>query len=195
MIEMKSQPKIIKFFADHKDEHFSINSVAKFLKLNYRIAFEEIKKLESDETLAVKKFGNTNQCSFNYHFNEKVLTVENEKRDSLLKNKDIKALYDRLIGLKNPFFICLVFGSYAKGSQTKHSDIDLCIITDNEEVKRKAEQIIRTLPLKIHLLSFTTKEFASMLKTTDQNVGKEIVKNNIILKDVESFYEMVNYAR
>ncbi|MCX6707429.1 MAG: nucleotidyltransferase domain-containing protein, partial [Candidatus Woesearchaeota archaeon] len=86
------------------------------------------------------------------------------------------------------------FGSYAKGTQTKQSDMDLCVITDNEETKQKAEQIIRNVPFNIHFLCFTTKEFINMLSTTELNVGKEIVKDNIILKGAEGFYEMVNYV-
>lgn len=191
---MKNQQKIIMFLIGHKDESFSINSIAKKLKMNYRIAFEEIKKLEKGGIVAIKKLGNSNQCVFNYHFNEKVLEAESQKKNDFLKNKTFKVVYNRIMEIKNPFFICLVFGSYAKGTQTKQSDLDLCIITDNEETRQKAEQIIRNVPFSIHFLCFTTKEFISMLSTTSLNVGKEIVKDDIILKGAEGFYEMVNYA-
>lgn len=191
---MKNQQKIIRFLIGHKDESFSINSIAKKLKMNYRIAFEGVNKLEADGIVTIKKLGNSNQCVFSYHFNEKVLEAEDRKKEEFLRNKDFKVLYKRIMEIKNPFFICLVFGSYAKGTQTKHSDVDLCIITDNEEVKQKAEQTIRLFPFDIHFLCFTTKEFISMLSTTELNVGKEIVKDNIILKGAEGFYEMVNYA-
>ncbi len=192
---MKSQLRILRFLMENKEESFSIRSIAKKLVLNYRIAFDEIKKLENEKLISVKKLGNTNQCSFNYSFNEKILMVEHQKRAELLKNKNLKVLYNTIMGVKNPFFICLVFGSYATGTHTNRSDIDLCIITDNQEVKKKVEQALKTLPLGMHILDFTTKDFISMLKTTELNVGKEIVKNNVILKSVENFYELINYAR
>src|SRR3989344_1800986 len=65
----------------------------------------------------------------------------------------------------------------------------------NEKILKKAEQIIRLIPFDIHLLDFTTEQFIIMLKTTVLNVGKEIVKNNIILYGTENFYEMMNYAK
>ena len=192
---MNSKLKIIKFFAGNKDGSFSINSVAKKLSLNYRVAFESIKQLEYEKVLSIKKLGNTNHCSFNYHFNEDVYVIETKKRGDLLKNKDIKVLCTRINEIQNPFFIVLLFGSYAKGIQTKHSDIDICIIINDKEIEQKIEQMIRTLPLKIHLLNFNTNEFIGMLKTTDKNVGKEIIQNNVILKNPENFYELINYAR
>ncbi len=193
-ITMKNYHKLIRYLLDNYHECYSINSIAKKLKLNYRIAFEEINKLANEKIIIIKRMGNSNQCTFNYYFNEKVLEVEQKKREELLKNKDIKVLYSLISDIKNPFYICLIFGSYAQGKQTKNSDIDVCIISDNKEINAEIEQITKTLPLKIHLLDFTCKEFISMLKTTELNVGKEIVKNRVLLKGAENFYELINHA-
>ena len=38
----------------------------------------------------------------------------------------------------------------------------------------------------------STDEFESMLKTKENNVGKEIVKNNIILYGVENYYNLIS---
>jgi predicted nucleotidyltransferase len=193
-MKMSSKPKILRFLMDNKQEAFSINSVSRRLKINYRIAFEDMKKLEADGLILIKKLGNSNQCQFSNHFNEETLKIEEEKKAELLKDKNLKVLYKRISEIKNPFFVCLIFGSYARGEQTKQSDVDLCIITDNQEVKERVGKTLRTLPLEIHLLGFTTDEFISMLKTNEQNVGKEIITSYIILKGTESFYELINYA-
>jgi len=191
---MGSWLKILRFFMDNKEESFSIRFIAKKLGLNYRIAFEEIKKLEKERIIFIKKLGNSNQCAFKYALNEKVFIAENSKKMDFLKNKALNVMYGRIMEIQNPFFIFLVFGSYAKGTQTKQSDIDLCLITDNPETEKKMQQVIRLIPFKTHLMNFTTNEFIAMIKTKEQNVGKEILKNNIIIKGIESFYELVNYA-
>ena len=191
---MSSQYKILRFLMDNRQEAFSINSISKSLKINYRIAFEDTKKLEADSLVFIKKVGSSNQCRFSNHFNEKTLKIEDEKRAELLKDKNLKVLHKMISEIKNPFFVCLIFGSYARGEQTKQSDVDLCIITDNQEVKERVGKTLRILPLETHLLGFTTDEFMSMLKTTEQNVGKEIINSYIILKGTESFYELINYA-
>ena len=192
---MKNQLKIIKLLIEHKEEQFSILQLAKQLNLNYKIAYGEIKKLDLKNLLIIKKLGNSKQCSFNCVYNELVLAAEKKRQENLLKNKNIKLIYHRLEEIKNPFYIFLIFGSYVKKTNQKNSDIDLCLISDNQELRENINQIIRTLALDIHLLVFSTNDFLSMLKTTENNVGKEIVKNNIILKGIENFYEMINYAR
>src|SRR3989344_3998263 len=192
---MNNSLRILAFFIEHRGEFFSIYAAAQRLNINYRIAFEEIKKLVKEKMLTLEKLGNSNQCTFNYVFTEKVLAVEHQRKENLLKQKYLKVLDTRLQEIKNPFYIALVFGSYATGKQKKQSDIDLCIITDQEDIRKKAGQIIRTLALPIHYLDFSTQDFISMLKTTEENVGKEIMKKNILLQGVEDFYRMVSYAR
>ena len=96
--------------------------------------------------------------------------------------------------MKNPFFVFLVFGSYAKKNQKKGSDIDICLITDDKKINSKIHQIIGLIPLDIHLLDFTVDDFIKMLKTKEDNVGKEIMKNNIILYGIENFYELIKNA-
>ncbi|MBI2135527.1 nucleotidyltransferase domain-containing protein [Candidatus Woesearchaeota archaeon] len=192
---MNSKQKILRHFIENNEDSFSIRSISKKLKINYRIAFEEIEKLKEQELIEIKKLGNCNLCRFAFKYNEKVFEIENIRKNELLDNKDLWVIYNRFKDIKSPFFILAVFGSYAKGTQTKRSDIDLCIIADNEKILKKAEQIIGLIPFEIHLLDFTTEQFISMLKTTELNVGKEIVKNNIILYGTENFYEMINYAK
>lgn len=191
---MKNAEKIICFFLKHREQGWSIYAVSKKLNMNYRIVFEEIKKLEREGILTLKKIGNTNLCTYNYRYAPLSVFAEQWRRNGLLRNKSINVLSARLQRIENPFIIMIVFGSYAKNAQTKHSDIDICIIADHGEAMKKALQIIRTTALPIHVLEFSPEEFLSMLKTTDNNVGKEILKNNIILKGIEAFYVLVNHA-
>ena len=181
----------MRFFVENKEGSCSIRALSKRLKINYRIAYEKVKELEEKKVLRVEKLGNSNQCSFSPCFNEVIWRVEDQRREELLKNPTLKVLYRRILEIQNPFFICLVFGSYAKGTQTKHSDIDICVIADPPEIQRKIEETFRLLPDDFQLQLFTTKEFISMLQTTQPNVGKEIVKHNVILKGAEAFYEVL----
>jgi len=192
---MNNQLKILRFFIEHRENAFTVKKVAEALDINYRIAFEEIKRLEKDQLIRIIKLGNSNQCSFNYQFHEKVVAVENIRKKELFKNSDIKLIYKRIKEIRNPFYILLVFGSYASGAQSKHSDIDLCLITDSKKVKEKVQQIISITPVDLHFVDFTSEEFISMLSTTEPNVGHEIVRSNIVLSGIESFYELVNYVK
>ena len=75
------------------------------------------------------------------------------------------------------------------------SDIDICIITDNEEINKEVQSILSVTPINVHLQNFSSEHFLAMLKSKEFNVGNEIVKNNIILHGIESFYEIVNNVK
>ena len=191
---MNNKLKILRFLLENRNKTFSINQISKSLKINYKIIFDDIKNLEKEKLIQIKKLGNSNQCSFNNSFSHRIMQVENIRKSELLKNQDVNVLHNDLNQVKNPFFILLVFGSYAKNIQTKSSDIDLCLITDNKKINQTTNQILSTIPLKIHLLEFTTDEFSQMLITKKENVGKEILNNNIILHGIENFYNLIKNA-
>lgn len=87
--------------------------------------------------------------------------------------------------------VVVLFGSYAKGKETEKSDLDLLII--NRDGKRslsfsKYEVLFKK---KINPIFVTAKEFKKMLKDKDENVGKQALKNNIILNNPGGFWELV----
>lgn len=192
---MKNHTQIIRFLIEHQENPWTIRAISKNLKINYKIVYEEIHKLATENVITINKLGNSNQCLFNYVFNEKTLAAEEVIKKSLLKIGNLKVLHDRLEVVQNPFYILLIFGSYAKHKETKHSDVDICLIADNPEVNQRITPIFRTMAFKTHVLEFSSSEFRSMLKTTDFNVGKEIIKCRVILKGAEDFYRLVNHAR
>lgn len=185
------QTKILRFLIENRKKDFSINEIAKRINSDYKLIYINVEKLEKAGLISVKKLGNRNQCEITDNFNFQVLKVEEEKKRDLLKNQNFKIINERLKQIKNPFFIFLVFGSYAKKTQKKGSDIDLCFITDDKKINGKIHQIVNLLPLDIHLLDFTVEEFQKMLKTKEDNVGQEIIKNNIILYGKENFYGLI----
>lgn len=96
------------------------------------------------------------------------------------------------------FFILLITGSYAKGTQNKNSDLDVVIICDddaepksiNAELSYEAEMSVP----KVHLLTFRKKEFLEMLADQKENYGKEIARNNLIFLGGASYYSIMKEA-
>lgn len=73
--------------------------------------------------------------------------------------------------------LAVLFGSYAKGTADQKSDIDLYIETDDREVKRELERTHSRLSVKIGSWD------------PENLLIQEIVKNHVILKGVERYYE------
>lgn len=192
---MNNNLKVLKLFADNKDKTFTIKKAAEALKINYRIVYEEIMKLEKENLIKITVHGNSKICEFNYIYHGKIAEIEEIRKEELLKNKDIKILCKRISETKNPFYILVIFGSYSDKTDKKGSDIDLCLITDNAEINREVHSILSITPINVHFLDFTLKQFLLMLKSKESNVGNEIIKNNVVLHGIETFYEMVNNAK
>ena len=195
MVIINNNLRILKFFVDNKDKTFSIRKVSEVLNINYRIVYEEIMSLQNERLIKIEKKGNSNICSFNYKYNNKTVNVEELRKEELFKNKDIKLVYNRIKEVKSPFYCLILFGSCASKTNKKGSDIDLCLITDNQEISKEIQPILSITPLDIQLQDFNSKHFIQMIKSKELNVGNEIVKNNIILYGLESFYEMVNNVK
>ncbi len=152
-----------------------------------------IKKLEKENSIKVEDFGNMKRCSFDNFFNEDVFVVEKERNRDLLKNKNFLMIYNNLKKI-NRQFILLMFGSQIKGTTTKHSDIDLLLIS-NEDESKKVNQQLDLLPYKIHLTHASYDEFIQMLKSKEFTVVSEAIKNNIILFGIEDYYKLLSNAR
>jgi len=198
MPKMNNNLKVLKLFIDHKNRTFTIKRAAETLKMNYRIAHEEITKLEKETLIKITRHGNSKVCEFSYKYHSKIVEVEEIRKQSLLntsKNKDIWLIFKRIKEVKSPFYCLVLFGSHADKTTRKGSDIDLCLITDSPEVNKEVHSILEITPIDVHLQEFSSKQFLSMLKNKEGNVGNEVVKNNVILYGIEAFYELVNNVK
>ena len=95
-----------------------------------------------------------------------------------------------------PFFIMLVFGSYAKGKATPKSDLDIAIIVESPPTKKEIIPALETVKrrelLGIDCHIFTLGEFKEMLKASQENVGKEIFRDGIICHGAIAYYSIIS---
>ena len=61
----------------------------------------------------------------------------------------------------------------------------------NKEKSAKLFEKMKLLSLKLDIQEFTTNEFISMIEKKQNNLGKEIIKNNILLYGIENYYNFV----
>jgi len=79
--------------------------------------------------------------------------------------------------------LIMLFGSYAKFAAKPDSDIDVYLETRDENLKRQLEQINTRLSVKIGKFNTTSL------------LIKEIVKNHVILKGIEHYYERLGFFK
>ena len=190
---MKTELKIIKYFIENKKPK-TIREIAQQIKADYRITHIAVQRLIGKKVLTAQTVGKSTLCSLNEkYFGMDIYEAENERKEDILRNKNIDQLYKEIMSkLKTSSFVLLLFGSYAKRKQTKHSDIDLLLISNESNFERKISDILSLLPLKTHALVFTEEEFTRMKDSKKMNVIQEAMENNIILYGIEAYYRMKN---
>ncbi len=186
---------IIKCLIENKSKELNILNISKELKMDYKNVYSIIKRLEKESIVELESFGHSNRVKLVSQVHPLIFEAEYTRRKELLKNKNLAVMLNEFENtLKSKCYILLIFGSYAKKTQTKNSDIDLIFIVPdgNEELFEKdISRVARYLPLPIHYLVFSERQFLEMADAKESNVGQEALKNNIILHGIEPYYELV----
>ena len=153
------------------------------------------------------------------------LSLGSEKTLSVLSLIEAKKLEKFLNGLKGVLFTsineiikdiaplseirCVVlFGSYAKGTQTKASDIDILVVYEppsflapdllalyTEEIPKSVRGILKRSELKggpkIHPFIVTGADHADMILNKEINVAKEALSHHVLLKGLSEYWREI----
>jgi len=188
----KNQLEILDLFRKNLFLKASILKIMKISnKKSYQRVHEAIKFLADREILKVEKYGNSSIASILLGSQSIPVLSYLEEQEALIKKiPNIEKILEFREFLDD---IVLVAGSYAKGTQTKQSDVDLVIISkDNAFKKQKLiENLTLTFLPKIHAISFTYKDFKEMLLSKEENFGKEAFKNHLIFRNARRYYELL----
>lgn len=186
---------IIKFLIEHKNEELSIRSISKFLKMDYKTVYSIIKRLEKELLVKIETFGPSSRVKLNIIVHPFIFEAEFERKKEILKDKDLAVMLSSFKrAIKSKLYVLLLFGSHAKKTQTKSSDIDLMFICPDgleDAFEKKVSEVARSMPLHLHPLVFSENQFVEMINAKAPNVGQEALKNNIILYGIEQYYGLI----
>jgi predicted nucleotidyltransferase len=186
---------VVKYLLERKGQTLNMRSISLGLKMDYKVAYGIIKRLEKEKVVILEKFGNSATVRLSDKVSPLIFEAETQRREELLKNKNLRLILDYYEkGLGTRFYVLLLFGSFAKGTQKKNSDIDLLFVVPDgreEEFERKIQNISATIPFDIHVNVFSEKDFRAMGKSKEPTVGSEAIMNNMILHGIESYYGLI----
>ncbi len=199
------QDKILKLFYDDVYAQFTINELATKTNISYSYVYRQIEELKDKGIIIVDQRSNRKYCKPNYENTEvktSFVKISNQIAKDFLKKRDkIFLVVEKLLSVlpkKTDFNLLSVvlFGSLAKGTDFKKSDIDLFIIVPS---KRKYDEIIdmecvalsKGFGIEVNPIVSEPTNLLTMLKDKDHNVAKEILKNKIILFGAEKFWELI----
>lgn len=192
---MKSkEAEVIKLLMENREKELSINQIAKLLKKDYKNVHNIVGRLAKKTLVELQTLGKSHRVILHNKIHPLIFEAEYTRRSELLKNKNIAVMYDSFKGLRSKLYVLLVFGSYAKKTSTKHSDVDLLFIVPDvaeEGMEKEIQNIAGILPLKLHVNIFKETDFRAMKNSKETTAGSEAIKNSIILHGIESYYEMI----
>jgi len=194
---MKLELKIVDLLAKDVEKKFTINEIAKTLGEYYSFVHRTVNKLSKDDVVIKNKVGKSYLCSLNLK-NEKTATLiqlsEIEKRENFYTtNKELKLILEdftkTLESQHKNIITVILFGSYAKGTATKESDIDILLISNEKiEIEKVIKGIYAKYGKEIMPIVMTQNDFK---KQKDKAVITEMVKNHYVLYGVENFVSLV----
>jgi len=160
-----------------------LRGIARQLNESHSTVLRKLNKLATESVLDYRIEGRNkvffikkNLQAKNYIFNS-----ERYKLIKLLKRCPELDVIMEDISKASRETLIIIFGSYAKFAATKNSDIDVYAETRNKEVKERLESVHSKIKVK-----FGDFDVSS-------NLIKEIIKNHVILKGVEEFYEKTKF--
>ena len=184
----------------------TIKKLAENIKTDYKNTYNAVDFLFKEGIIKKEKIGNYNVCELNYDNKRGVLSYlrahnhfikikEFEKKHSV----EYQVITDSISELKNkitPFFICLIFGSYAKNEEKKGSDIDILFLTSISGVgiiKNVLNKINAPYQKKFHISEQSVGNFMKDLKNKDKlSIATEIDKEPpIVFYGDDIFFKII----
>ena len=186
---MDNKLRIINYLGKHVGKSFTMLELSKATGVPYATFYRTLQKME--ELVKMQRVGKSKIVTLNVSnaLIKPYLTIssEEEKREFLKKQPILGKIASEL----KTKDVVVLFGSYAKGTATEKSDIDLLIISRGGEKSLSFSKYEVLFRKKINPIFVTKSEFEKMLRDNDENVGKQALKNHIILNNPESFWAMV----
>lgn len=187
---MRLQLRIIGLLS--KKQALTINQTAKELNETYSFVNRIIKEMINEGLIKKQKIGHSLLCSLNIKNDKtKALMALNEvdkKQEFLEKNKEIKLIAEEILREVKADSIA-IFGSYAKNTQTKESDIDIFILA---EEKADLTSLIRDVHSRygreISPILLSKKQ---LKKQKDKPIIREIIKYHVVLTGFENFINLM----
>lgn len=186
---MDNKHKIINHLGKHPGEKYTMHELSRELDIPYASFYRTIESIK--DLLIIEEIGKSKIITLDKQNkvikSHLVVSSDEERKEYLKRYPIIKKIYQEL----NTEDIVVLFGSYAKKTQTDKSDIDFLIINNNGKKTISFSKYELLFKIKINPIFITKKEFKLMLKDKQENVGKQALYNHIILNNPEGFWECV----
>lgn len=194
---MKLELKIVDLLAKDVEKKSTINNIAKTLGEFYSLVHRTVDKLCKEGVIVKTKVGKSYICSLNLD-NEKTFTLltlsEIESKEEFYsENKELGLVledFTNSLKAQNANMIAIVlFGSYAKHTAVRSSDIDILVISRRRNsIEKTVKEIYAKYGKEISSIVMTPDD---LRKQKDKAIVREIAKDHYVLYGADNFINLV----
>ncbi len=164
---------------------------------SHETTFRVLKGLVEKRLLKEKKVGKTNVYEFmkdkpEYTITYTIFVDFIGKRRSKFKEKHL-LIHNRLYEFLNEIQLdgsAIIFGSFAKGTETKNSDIDLLCVTNKKKVGEIAQTFRTKYNLNIQVVVVKISDFKN-IKMDNLAFWDDLIDHGIVLEGLDYFFKEV----
>lgn len=173
--------EVLVLFTGNYERDLYLREISKLSKIPLKTTQNILKSLEQNKILKSTQRGKNKYFSLNranMQTNFYILQTEIHKTEIFLERYPQFKTFLKEIAIHNPI---IVFGSFAKFTAGKNSDVDILTISEKEPKLPS-----HLLPNKIQVINLSESNFTESLEKQEELI-KEIEENHIILNN-HSFY-------
>lgn len=173
----KARVGILEEFLLNANMEYHIREISRITKISPIHVQKELRNLESIGLLSSRKKGNM----ILYKLQTKSPIADDLKR-IFLKTESIGKEILKGIGSKGKIRYALVYGSFAKGTESTASDIDLLVVgnIEEDEILKSISKAEKRIGREVNFILWTEKELLQKIKENITLV-REISKTPIIM--------------
>ena len=193
----EKQMKMFQVFAKQPFQEFTrkqIKMLAKEKSNNALALF--ILKFKKEGIINEQKIGKSSLFSLNMDSDiiYPYIALANLQRIDNVAQRTLRIVTEE-IEKQTPFYSLVIFGSHAFQEQKKGSDLDLAVFIETGEKKKSLQAALNSaaqkslLPIDAHIITKT--EFIEMLTNDEENLGKQIARKHLAVRNHQLFYGLL----
>ncbi len=186
---MNNELKIINYLGRNIGRGYTMHELSKLTGIPYASFYRAIERVK--DLLVIERVGRAKTVRLNASnpiIGAHLAISSDEEKKAYIKGQPmIKKIASEL----RTNDIVILFGSYAKGTQTDKSDIDVLVVNKDGKKSLSLSKYELLFRKKINPIFITESEFKEMLKSEEENVGKQALKSHIILNSPGRFWGCV----
>jgi len=166
-----------------------------------RLTYSTVKRLGKERLITIQEKANLRLCRLSLENPQMIALIESLRwHDFTRKHPDVGLLVSDIVSKSElPCFTLAIFGSYAKGTATAKSDLDMLLVIpdrkfgDTIETAIKSARSLSNVP--VHDVVVTYSEFVDMLSEAKLNVAKEALEARYVAYGAEAFYTLLRRSQ